>query len=357
MISYLFRGCLSVLLIVGYVCTSTAFSKAYALVEVKSGESLSVIASRYNVFSEEIMTFNDLDDEMLHVGNIIKVPYLGSRGGVSERAAEPPPGFQLYTLKSGETLSEVSARYDISIEAILGANTELNSLDTVPKGLELLIPPSAGLVVQVNDFDDVIGIMKEYKVDSIRLAKANKIESPADIHKSKLLFLPGVRPLRALARLETNRRQEAMARALKEEAIARALELEQRYTWPVSVKGRISEFYGRRANYIRGASMQHNGIDIAAPVGTPILAARDGIVTTAHFDRVYGNFVKIKHAGGDITWYAHASELLVEVGDEVKRDQVIAKIGSTGLATGPHLHFELRSLGRSVNPMNYLETN
>ena len=356
-ISHFMKYFLLVVLLVSYLFISTAFSKAYALVEVKSGESLSVIASRYSIFSEEIMTFNNLEDELVQVGKVLKVPYLASRGGVSELAPKPPPGFRLHTIKLGETLSEVGTRYGISIEAIVGANPQMNSIDSVPKGLELLIPPSAGLVVQVNDFEDVVSVMKDFKVDSITVAKANKITSPADIHEQKLLFLPGVKPIRALARIEFNRIQKALKRAKEKAELERKLAMEQRYTWPLGVKGSITEYYGRRSNYIRGASMQHNGLDIAAPIGTAIVAARAGTVSAAHFDQVYGNIVKIRHYGGDVTWYAHASKLLVEVGDEVERAETIALVGKTGLATGPHVHFEIRSYGGSINPLNYLETN
>ena len=357
MISHLFKGCLSVALIIGYLASTVAFTKAYALVEVKSGESLSIIASRYSIFSEEIMTFNNLEDEVVYAGSVLKVPYLGAKGGITEFAPVPPPGFKLHTISSGETLSEVSEQYGIGIEAMVGANPQLSSIDTIPKGLELLIPPSAGLVVRVDDIKDVIDVLKDFKIDSITVAKANKITSPADIHKHKLLFLPGVRPVRALARIESNRRQKALRLAQEKAELERKLAMEQRYTWPIAVKGRITEYFGRRSKYIRGASMQHNGLDIAAPTGTAIIAARAGTIVAAHFDQVYGNIVKIKHLDGDITWYAHASKLLVEVGDEVARAETIALIGATGLATGPHLHFELRSYGCSLNPLSYLETN
>jgi len=357
MLNRLLRVCL---LFFVFFTSATAIAKvaqAYALVQVKSGESLSVIASRYSILSEEIMAFNKLDSEMVYVGNILKVPYLKATERVTAQVAKPPPGFRTHRVRRGETLSEVSALYGISIEAIVGANTQLDSIDSVPDGLKLLIPPSPGLVVQVDDLNDVVNAIKDFRVDSIKVAKANKIETPADIQEHSLLFLPGVRPLQALARLERKRRQETLVRVKQQEAEALARAMEQRYTWPVTGKGRISEFYGRRAEYIKGASMQHNGIDIAAPVGTPIVAARAGRITSAKFDRVYGNVVKIKHYGGDITWYAHANELFVEVGDKVERGDLIASIGATGLTTGPHLHFEIRSYGRALNPMDFLESN
>lgn len=347
MLRLYFRVCLFAILSFLFFSVSTAFAaKAYALVQVKTGESLSVIASRYSIYSDEIMAFNDLEDDRVQVGEVLKVPYLKTREVLNEKVMPPPPGFKVHKVQKGQTLSEVGQVYGISVEGLIGANTNLNSIDSVPQGLDLLIPPSAGLVVEVNDLEDIISAMKDFKVDSIRVAKANKIESPADIHEQKLIFLPDVRPIRALARLEFVRRQEALERAM-----------EQRYTWPIEGQGRISEYYGRRAKYIHGAAMQHRGIDIAVPTGTPILAARAGRVTTARYDRVYGNIVKIKHFGGDTTWYAHASKLAVRVGDKVERGDVVAYVGATGLSTGPHLHFEIRSYGRAVDPLNFLEMN
>ncbi len=121
-------------------------------------------------------------------------------------------------------------------------------------------------------------------------------------------------------------------------------------TQPVS--GIITSRYGE--NNLRIRSSSHKGLDIAAKSGTPIKVVSDGTVTFAGSSGSYGNLVKIDHGNGVETWYAHTSKIYVQEGQQVKAEEVIAAVGSTGNSTGPHLHFEIRIDGNVVNPQNYL---
>ena len=114
--------------------------------------------------------------------------------------------------------------------------------------------------------------------------------------------------------------------------------------------GDISSPYGLRW----GGTDFHPGIDIADDYGTPIHATADGIVTFAGWAGGYGNMVDIEHAGGISTRYGHAEALAVQVGQPVKKGQIIAYMGSTGYSTGPHLHYEVRIHGEAVNPISYM---
>ena len=118
--------------------------------------------------------------------------------------------------------------------------------------------------------------------------------------------------------------------------------------WPAA--GYVSSPYGLRF----GGTEFHQGIDIAADMGTPIVATADGIVTAAGWNGGYGNMVDVDHGGGIVTRYGHASALAVTVGQQVRRGEVIAYVGSTGRSTGPHVHYEVRVDGQPVNPAGYL---
>ncbi len=122
-----------------------------------------------------------------------------------------------------------------------------------------------------------------------------------------------------------------------------------RFSRPVS--GPMTSGFGMRMHPILRRRRMHNGIDFGAPHGAPILAAADGVVITATYTRGYGNTVILDHGGGVSTLYAHCSRVLVSGGQRVRRGQTIAAVGSTGLSTGPHLHFEVRLGGKPVNPL------
>jgi murein DD-endopeptidase MepM/ murein hydrolase activator NlpD len=124
--------------------------------------------------------------------------------------------------------------------------------------------------------------------------------------------------------------------------------------WPVPSSTRITDQYGTRRHPIHRRTEHHSGVDIGARTGSDIVAAEAGIVRTASRQGGYGNTVIIEHSGGMSTLYAHASKILVSVGQRVERGQTIALIGSTGVSTGPHLHFEVRLNGKDVNPKGYL---
>lgn len=129
-----------------------------------------------------------------------------------------------------------------------------------------------------------------------------------------------------------------------------------KYVWPCPEFSRISSGYGNRIGPFYGKEF-HDGVDLAAPSGRPILAAADGTVTVSGKNGGYGNYIRIEHSGGIISFYGHCKALYVSKGDKVSAGQRIASVGTTGASTGNHLHFGMHKNGKSVNPLSYVSEN
>ena len=127
------------------------------------------------------------------------------------------------------------------------------------------------------------------------------------------------------------------------------------FAWPAPSYTRISDDYGYRIHPTLGTKQFHNGVDMASPSGSPILAAYDGEVIAASYSSTMGNYIMIDHGDGLITIYMHASSLGVKSGQTVAKGEQIGCVGSTGRSTGPHLHFGVRLNGSYVSPWNYLK--
>ncbi|MBD5149456.1 MAG: peptidoglycan DD-metalloendopeptidase family protein [Oscillibacter sp.] len=160
----------------------------------------------------------------------------------------------------------------------------------------------------------------------------------------------------AAANAERARLESEIAK--KTEEMARQLALTATvggYIWPETVSVRITSPMGSRNTGIKGASTNHKGVDIGG-VGTTtsVLATKAGVVQTSAYSSSYGNYVVIYHGPGNTTLYAHMSSRSVKEGDTVTQGQVIGITGSTGVSSGPHLHYEITENGARVNPLNYL---
>ncbi len=315
------------------VLAAFASADGYALFTVRPGDTLGGIAARYGLPVDALQEANGLGGILVHPGDVLRIPLGEATGGLAEPAPEPPPGLGRHVLADGETLTEITSRYGIDMEALVGANPDLSSLDRLPVGVELLIPPGHGLLVTWQPGLDLAELLREHDADPVEVLRTNQIHAPGDLRPGMLLWLPGVEPAAALERL------------------ARVRELENRYVWPVH--GRITSYFGRR-NLGLGTSSFHRGLDVAAPTGTPIVASRSGTVSFAGWSGSYGYLVRVRHAGGDETWYAHQSRILVSLGEWVEQGQAIGRVGSTGLSTGPHIHFEIRRRGTALDPLGEL---
>ena len=125
------------------------------------------------------------------------------------------------------------------------------------------------------------------------------------------------------------------------------------HAWP-SEGGYLSSRYGMRIDPFNGRRAMHKGVDIANRLGAAVLASSRGVVVYAGKMHGYGNLVEVDHGYGYRTRYGHLSSIAVKVGDEVKDNQLLGRVGSTGHSTGPHLHFEVHRFGKTLNPVNFL---
>ena len=117
---------------------------------------------------------------------------------------------------------------------------------------------------------------------------------------------------------------------------------------------KLTSSFGMRTHPVLGGRRAHKGIDLAAPVGTPVYATADGIVSRADWFSSYGLYVSIEHGAALQTRFAHMSRLAVAAGERVKKGDIIGYVGTTGRSTGPHLHYEVRVAGEAVNPIPYM---
>jgi murein DD-endopeptidase MepM/ murein hydrolase activator NlpD len=148
--------------------------------------------------------------------------------------------------------------------------------------------------------------------------------------------------------------RSAQFTALANVMLGRQLSAEIRPTGRPVQNGYISSSFGERMDPFTGEEGIHKGVDFAAPAGSDVLAVAAGVVTWAGPREGYGNLVELAHGRGYSTRYAHNSAILVKVGDEVQRGQALARVGSTGRSTGPHVHFEVLRGGSQVDPMSFV---
>ena len=235
-----------------------------------------------------------------------------------------------YTVRRGDTISQLALDFSISMDAIIASNN-ISNARSLREGEILRIPNMDGLPYTVRQGDTLLGISNSMGVPLEAILDANDIQSDI-INPGMSMFIPGARMNREDLRM----------------ALGEAL-----FIHPLR-GARMSSGYGWRNDPFTGERRFHAAIDLAAPQGTPIRAARDGTVSAMGFDRNLGNYIIISHAGGYQTVYAHLHSFSVRRGDTVRQGVQIGTVGSTGRSTGPHLHFAIIRNGRAINPLDFL---
>lgn len=240
----------------------------------------------------------------------------------------------LYRVEDGDSLQSVSKRFGLEYELVAAMNN-LDPGAVLFLGQRIYLPrePENSYVFKAGD--TVWDVAKKTGINANSLLAYNGISDPERIQIGEKILLP-------VENIEEEKAVPALALA-DSHLSSRGLE-----SFVLPAMGIISSHFGwRRGKF-------HHGTDIAAETGTPIKAAKAGKVTFAGWRSVYGKTVIIDHGNEMSTLYGHASKILVQKGEGVRRGQVIAKVGSTGNATGPHLHFEVRQKDKCLNPVRFL---
>ncbi|NLJ45062.1 MAG: M23 family metallopeptidase [Treponema sp.] len=247
----------------------------------------------------------------------------------AEMTGSPFPDllFFVYVLPEDSDLIALSARLNLPYETLATAN-RIGESGVLRAGRAVVVPSVTGVFAVLdpaNDLEYLIAASRPPAEREIRVG----IRGAAGV--SEFRFLPGMRFTPA----------------------ERAFFLGTGFRFPLP-KGRMTSGYGLRASPITGEIQHHAGIDLAAPAGTEVYAARSGTVSEVGIDPVYGIYVLISHEGGWQTLYGHLSARRVELNSPVKSGMIIGNVGSTGLSTGPHLHFEVRVRGAPRDPLPLL---
>jgi lipoprotein NlpD len=197
----------------------------------------------------------------------------------------------------------------------------------------------AGVYHRVQPGENLYRIGKAYGIPYAELAEVNGLSDPSRIEIGQKLFIPGAQRQLPVDVITPRDASTMPSSGSSEGAPA--------FVWPVSGSS-VASGFGRR-----GDSM-HDGIDIRAPVGTPVYAAADGEVIYSDVLRGYGNVIIIRHSGGFATVYAHNERNMVREGEHIRKGQAIATVGDSGRTTGPNLHFEVRKDNVARNPLDFL---
>lgn len=272
------------------------------------------------------------------------ISYSGPAGTIADIAnSTPPDRISVYSVRQGDTLSEIADMFNVSVNTIIWANNLSGSKDVHP-GDTLIILPISGIERKIVKGDTLKSLAKKYGADANEIAQFNGLDPAESLSVGSTVIIPGGEIV--IQKTETGSTKSGSNKTY--------------------IKGQLYEPYlggsgtaqpGYYINPVQNGIVTQllhgwNAIDIGASRGTPIRAAAEGTVIIARnngaWNGGYGNYVVIKHDNGTQTLYSHMTNAIVSFGQSVYSGQVIGYVGSTGLSTGPHLHFEVRG---AANPL------
>ena len=338
--------------------------------QVRQGDTVTKIASEYQVSRQELVELNQItNSNVIFVNQKLQIPAIVSQKEIVQSNAD------------SETEDPYIANLRVEIDRLRAENKQQkdrNSLNT--SGSEskqdlqdslTASEPNLGTQRNISSNEAEDPYIADLKAEIDQLRTENKLEQAAQ-DNSESANLVSVsegtsettavsKPSSSIAKSQNSQSLSASVRAdlVEPETVALTLpplideeylpQAFDGYAWPA--QGVLTSGYGWRWGRL------HGGIDIAAPIGTPIVAAASGKVVGAGWHGGYGNLVKLEHIDGSVTYYAHANRILVTHDQEVKQGELIAEMGTTGNSTGSHLHFEIHLRDRTIaNPMAFLSS-
>ena len=241
--------------------------------------------------------------------------------------------YQTYRVKAGDMIGFIADAFDVTQDTIISVNN-IKQSRLIQPGQYLKIPSMPGIIYTVKKNGETAAtIAEKYKVNADKCAAANYVSLNTELKAGTSLFVPD-------AELDWATRQEINGDLFKK---------------PLHVRYWLSSNYGwRNSPFNAGSRTFHGGIDMAVSAGTPIYAALDGTVTAVGYNATYGNYVIITHHSGYKTLYGHMKTTACKKGNFVYTNTVIGYVGSTGMSTGPHLHFTVYKNGKTINPLTVL---
>ena len=213
-----------------------------------------------------------------------------------------------------------------------------------------------GFTYTVSRGDTLWSISRDYKVDIDKLARINNIKDASFIREGQKLFIPGSKPKKYSGKKPSLKPSIKPTTPVKPSPNIKPSSKRFSFYWPLKNSGRkkVTSNFGKRIDPILNVTTMHTGIDIDADLGDPVLASASGVVAFSGTMRGYGNLIIIKHPDNWHTVYAHLNKISVHKDQKVNQGQKIGEAGKTGIATGVHLHFEIRQGKESRNPLLFL---
>jgi LysM repeat protein len=246
-----------------------------------------------------------------------------------------------YVVNDGDTIGTIARKFGISQNTLLWENN-LTARSYIRPGQILKILPTSGISYKVAKGDNLAKIAQRLNSEAGKIIEFNRLADETDIQIGQLLIIPDGKPYFAPAPAKP--KLASIKQIFNDTAPPDSSAGTGKMYWPNGCHV-ITQYFNWR----------HIGLDIACPKGTPIRAAEDGVVTKVAFLKTgYGHHVFLDHGNGKTTRYGHMTDIYVSQGQSVSRGQILGLEGSTGMSTGPHLHFEVRINNKPYNPLNYL---